>query len=433
METVADNIDLNLMSNAKIKVVGVGGAGGNAVQEMINANLVGVQFICANTDVQALNKVNAPVTIQLGEQLTRGLGAGAKPDVGKNAAVESINAIRTALEGSDMVFVTAGMGGGTGTGAAPVIAQVAKEMEALTVGVVTKPFSYEGTRRANVAEEGLDELAKYVDTLIIIPNDRLMGSLPKKTPLPMLFKKANEVLLNAVQGISDVIMREGLINLDFADVRTTMQEKGLGLMGIGRASGENRAREATKQAIQSPLLDNTSLESAKGILYNITASSDITGEEMEEIGYMIHESAGPDPNTSIIAGVVLDEEMGDELQVTIIATGIDPVMPIEEEIIASPANISPFRASDASHKEQAWSSGKQTSTQPPAQEDEVPQQKHFRRAMPESWQDERIGQSRYTRSREGYSSTYRHNPGKDIHTYSGDEYDIPSFLKKQID
>ena len=429
MENIADNIDLTAMSNANIKVIGVGGAGGNAVQEMIDSNLTGVQFICANTDLQALNKVTAPVKVQLGEQLTHGLGAGAKPEVGKNAAIESINSIRAAIEGAHMVFVTAGMGGGTGTGAAPVIAQAAKEMDALTVGVVTKPFSYEGERRRTAAEKGLEELAKYVDSLIIIPNDRLMGSLPKKSPLLVLFKKANEVLLNAVRGISDVITREGLINLDFADVRTTMLETGLGLMGIGRATGENRAREATRQAIQSPLLDNISLESAKGILYNVTASSEISGEEMEEIGYLIHDAAGSDPNTTIIFGVVFDESMGDELQVTIIATGIEPMTPMEEELAASQATVSPFRPVEANQREQ-WvprSSQQQPATaapqEPVAQQPAPP----FRRAVPEPWQDERLGQHRAVRP------NYRHAPGKPAHTYAYDDIDIPSFLKDQAD
>ena len=250
-QSIVDDIDITLGNNAKLKVIGVGGGGGNAVQNMISSGLQGVQFICANTDMQALSRNNAPVKIQLGEKLTKGLGAGANPAVGREAALESVNAIREAIGDADMVFVTAGMGGGTGTGAAPVVAQTAKEMGALTVGVVTKPFSFEGARRRRFAEEGLEEFKQHVDCLITIPNDRLLAFAPKKTPFSAMLQKANDVLFYAVKGISDVILADGMINLDFADVRTTMSESGMALMGTGVAAGENRAREAARKARES--------------------------------------------------------------------------------------------------------------------------------------------------------------------------------------
>ena len=265
-QSIVDDIDTSLASNAKIKVIGVGGGGGNAVQNMIASGLRGVQFVCANTDVQALNKNGASVKVQLGEKLTKGLGAGANPSIGREAAVESVGSIREAIGDADMVFVTAGMGGGTGTGAAPVVAQAAKEMGALTVGVVTKPFSFEGAKRKRAAEAGLEEFKQHVDCLITIPNDRLLAFAPKKAPFSEMLQKANDVLYYAVKGISDVIVGEGLINLDFADVRTTMAEAGMALMGTGIASGENRAREAAQRAIMSPLLEDVSLESAKAVL-----------------------------------------------------------------------------------------------------------------------------------------------------------------------
>ena len=321
-QSIVDDIDITLGNNAKLKVIGVGGGGGNAVQNMISSGLQGVQFICANTDMQALSRNNAPVKIQLGEKLTKGLGAGANPAVGREAALESVNAIREAIGDADMVFVTAGMGGGTGTGAAPVVAQTAKEMGALTVGVVTKPFSFEGARRRRFAEEGLEEFKQHVDCLITIPNDRLLAFAPKKTPFSAMLQKANDVLFYAVKGISDVILADGMINLDFADVRTTMSESGMALMGTGVAAGENRAREAAQRAINSPLLEDVSLESAKAVLYNITASMDISTDEIAEIGDIIADATPED--TNIIFGVVYDENIGDELRLTVIATGIDP-------------------------------------------------------------------------------------------------------------
>lgn len=430
MESIADSIDMEMLSKAKIKVVGVGGAGGNAVQEMINNNLVGVEFICANTDLQALNANHAAHKVQLGEKLTQGLGAGAKPEIGREAAIESINSIREAIgEGTNMVFVTAGMGGGTGTGAAPVIAQAAKELGALTVGVVTKPFSYEGMNRKKEADKGLAELAKQVDSLIIIPNDRLMSFAPKKTPIKALFQKANEILFNAVRGISDVILRPGLINLDFADVRTVMLETGLGLMGTGRATGENRAREATLQAIKSPLLEDIALESAKGILYNITASADITGEEVQEIGYLIHDAAANDPNIKIIFGIVIDESIGEELQVTVIATGIEQTVPAEEKI-AGQATVSAFRNNPQQNQQQKWGFAEknintQSSTNEDADEEKV-KQRPARRSASELWQHERPRNSGY--GKDNYYHARKYSPGKDMPKFAEDDLEIPTFL-----
>ena len=330
-QSIVDDIDTSLAGSAKIKVIGVGGGGGNAVKNMIDSGLRGVQFVCANTDVQALKKNTAPLKVQLGEKLTKGLGAGANPSIGREAAVESVNAIREAIGDADMVFVTAGMGGGTGTGAAPVVAQAAKEMGALTVGVVTKPFSFEGVKRKRAAEAGLEEFKQHVDCLITIPNDRLLAFAPKKAPFSEMLQKANDVLYYAVKGISDVIVGDGLINLDFADVRTTMAEAGLALMGTGMASGENRAREAAQRAIMSPLLEDVSLESAKAVLYNITAPMDITAEEIAEIGDIIADATPEDAN--IIFGASFDPSLDDEIRVSVIATGFDE----KEEAAAAPA------------------------------------------------------------------------------------------------
>ena len=332
-QSIVDDIDTSLAGTAKIKVIGVGGGGGNAVKNMIESGLQGVQFVCANTDLQALNKNTAPCKVQLGEKLTKGLGAGANPSIGREAAVESVNAIREAIGDADMVFVTAGMGGGTGTGAAPVVAQAAKEMGALTVGVVTKPFSFEGVKRKRAAEAGLEEFKQHVDCLITIPNDRLLAFAPKKAPFSEMLQKANDVLYYAVKGISDVIVGDGLINLDFADVRTTMSEAGLALMGTGMAAGENRAREAAQRAIMSPLLEDVSLESAKAVLYNITAPMDITAEEIAEIGDIIGDATPEDAN--IIFGVVFDENIGDEIRLTVIATGIESPQVVQ----AAPAPV----------------------------------------------------------------------------------------------
>jgi cell division protein FtsZ len=306
--------------SAKLKVIGVGGAGGNAVNNMIAAKLMGVKFIAANTDAQALETSNAPIKIQLGQELTEGLGAGANPDIGRQAAVESEDAIRDALKESHMVFITAGLGGGTGTGAAPVIAEICKDIGALTVAVITKPFSFEGRKRSKQAEQGIEILKKVVDTAITIPNDRLRGVASKNATMLEMFRKADEVLLHSVKGITDLIMMPGLVNLDFADVKTTMSKAGMAIMGIGSASGENRAVLAAERAISHPLLEDVTVAGAKGVLMNITSSSDLTMEEMTEASDRIYNEVGEEAD--IIWGTVVDDSLGDEIRVTLIATGI---------------------------------------------------------------------------------------------------------------
>jgi cell division protein FtsZ len=304
---------------AKIRVVGVGGAGCNAVNTMIMAKLERVDFIAANTDVQALAANKAPVRLQLGQTLTKGLGAGANPEMGREAALESRDQIASMLEGADMVFVTAGMGGGTGTGAAPIIADIAKSLGCLTVGVVTKPFLFEGNKRRKQAEQGLVELKAAVDTLITIPNQRLLTLSNAPMPLLETFKRADEVLLNAVQGISDLIQYHGYINVDFADVKTIMSDKGLALMGTGQSSGDKRALNAMQQAISSPLLEDISIDGATGLLINITGGRDMTLQEVNEALTLVHDAA--DPDAEIIFGSLIDENIQDEVKITIIATG----------------------------------------------------------------------------------------------------------------
>lgn len=303
---------------ASIKVIGVGGGGSNAVNRMIDSGLQGVDFLVANTETQALDNSKADIKIQLGEKLTKGLGAGANPQVGEEAAQESREEITKALQGSDMVFVTAGMGGGTGTGAAPIVAECAREMGALTVGVVTKPFTFEGKRRKNQADKGIEMLTSKVDTIIVIPNDKLLQVVDKKTPLNEAFRTADDVLRQGIKGISDLITVPGLINLDFADVKTIMTNQGEALMGIGIGEGENRAVDAAKMAINSPLLE-TSIEGAKGILLNITGSGDLSLFEINEAAEIISEAA--DPEANIIFGSVIDENLGDLVQITVVATG----------------------------------------------------------------------------------------------------------------
>jgi cell division protein FtsZ len=305
---------------AKIKVIGVGGAGGNAINNMIAGKLQGVKFICANTDAQALEVSKAEIKIQLGEKLTQGLGAGANPNIGRDAALENRDALRKSLENSHMVFITAGFGGGTGTGAAPVIAEICKEMGALTVAVVTKPFSFEGKKRARQAEDGIEALKQVADTVITIPNDRLRALASKNAKMIEMFKKADEILLHSVKGITDLIMMPGLVNLDFADVRTTMSRAGLAIMGIGISRGENRAIEAAERAISHPLLEDIAISGAKGVLMNITCNSELTMEEMTEASERIYNEVGE--NADIIWGAVVDDSMGDEMSVTVIATGI---------------------------------------------------------------------------------------------------------------
>ena len=304
---------------ARIKVIGVGGGGGNAINTMVAGRLEGVEFIAANTDVQALAANRASVKIQLGKSASRGLGAGANPEVGRTAALEEREQITAALEGADMVFVTAGMGGGTGTGGAPVVADIAKQMGALTVGVVTKPFLFEGNKRRKQAEAGIAELKAAVDTLIVIPNQRLLSVAGENMSLADAFKRADEVLLNAVQGISDLITVHGLVNVDFADVRTIMSEQGMALMGTGRAAGDRRAIDAMQAAISSPLLEDVTIDGAMGLLVNITGGANLTLHEVNEAVTMAQAAADPDAN--IIFGSVVDEQLGDEVKITVIATG----------------------------------------------------------------------------------------------------------------
>lgn len=316
--------------NAIIKVIGVGGGGGNAVQHMVAADVDGVDFICANTDAQALKNTSAKTALQLGANITKGLGAGANPGVGREAAMEDRDRIAEVLEGADMVFITAGMGGGTGTGAAPVVAEIAKEMGILTVAVVTKPFPFEGGKRMQVALQGMKELSTHVDSLITIPNEKLLSVLGKDLTLLNAFKAANDVLLGAVKGIAELITRPGLINVDFADVRTVMSEMGMAVMGSGQAAGEGRAREAAERAIACPLLEDAEIAGARGILVNVTAGLDLSIGEFDEVGNTVKEFASDD--ATVVVGTVIDPELENELRVTVVATGLGA----PSEAIATP-------------------------------------------------------------------------------------------------
>ncbi|MBJ7553280.1 cell division protein FtsZ [Marinomonas spartinae] len=325
---VFDLADDNVSDNAVIKVVGVGGGGGNAVRHMLESQLEGVEFICANTDSKALIGFDTGVSLQLGSTITKGLGAGANPSVGRDSALEDQEKITQLLTGADMVFITAGMGGGTGTGAAPVIAKVARELGILTVAVVTKPFPFEGKRRAKVAEEGVKELRDNVDSLITVPNERLLPVLGKNISLLKAFGEANNVLFNAVQGITDLIMRPGLINVDFADVRTVMSEMGMAMMGTGSASGDDRARVAAEAAIHNPLLEDINLRGARGVLVNITANEEVGLSEFTEVGGIIEEYASED--ATVVIGCAIDPSVGDEMRVTVVATGLEGRISAEE-------------------------------------------------------------------------------------------------------
>ena len=324
---------------AVIKVIGVGGGGGNAVEHMLASNLEGVEFINANTDAQILSNSQTETKLQLGEGLTKGLGAGANPEVGKQAALDDRERIIAAIDGADMVFITAGMGGGTGTGAAPVIAEIARELEILSVAVVTRPFSFEGKKRKLIADQGIDALHQFVDSLIIIPNDKVVAVMGHEATMIEAFSKANEILFNAVQGISELITRPGLINLDFADVRTVMSEMGMAVMGSATATGENRAEEATRKAISSPLLEDVNLQGAKGLLVNITAGRDLGIGEYEKVGNAIHAYADEDAN--VVIGTVIDPDMHGDLRVTMVATGLldDRMRQPKRETISEPPAI----------------------------------------------------------------------------------------------
>ncbi len=382
---------------ANIKVVGVGGGGGNAVNTMIREGLSNVDFIVANTDLQAINSSSAEVRLQLGSALTKGLGAGANPEVGREAAMEDHDRIKEVLTGADMVFITAGMGGGTGTGAAPVVAKVAREMGILTIGVVTKPFVFEGKRRKSYADQGLIELKKSVDTLITIPNQRLINLAGESTSILDAFKKADDVLLKAVRGISDLITIPGLINLDFADVRTIMNGQGLAMMGTGEADGMGRAREAAQRAISSPLLEDIDISGAMGVLLNITGNSSMTLHEVNDAAMMIQEAAHEDAN--IIFGAVIDEKMGSNIRITVIATGFEK----QTELMMTPQEMK---------RETVQEKPRHIEVKLSEEEDTAPYMKtqnfdsmEFRKRIKEL----------------GLDSTEE------------DEYDIPTFLRKQVD
>ena len=310
----------NSPQHAVIKVIGVGGGGGNAVQHMVDKQIDGVDFICANTDAQALQRMRSGTLLQLGHDVTKGLGAGANPERGKQAAIEDKELLRESLEGADMVFITAGMGGGTGTGAAPIVAQIARELGILTVAVVTKPFPFEGKKRMNIAEQGIAELSEYVDSLITVPNEKLLNIMNDDTPLLQAFSTVDDVLLGAVQGIADLIIRPGMINVDFADVRTVMSEMGMAMMGSGLAQGDNRAIEAAEAAVRSQLLEDIDISGAKGLLVNIAAGLDITLTEFSEVGSTVEDFASE--NATVVIGTVIDPAMGDEMRVTVVATGL---------------------------------------------------------------------------------------------------------------
>ena len=387
-------------SGANLKVVGIGGGGCNAVNTMIKSGLKGVEFIGANTDAQALTACTAPVKIQLGANLTKGLGAGAVPEIGRNATLEDRDRLHELLSGADMVFITAGMGGGTGTGGAPILAGIAKEAGALTVAVVTKPFLFEGKKRQRQAEEGLKDLRKSVDTLITIPNQRLLNIAGKDMSLLEAFRKADEVLLQAVQGISDLITVEGLINLDFADVRTVMGEMGMALMGTGMASGEKRAVEAAQRAISSPLLEDITITGARGILISVTGGPDLGIFEVNEACMLIQEEAHEDAN--IIFGAVIDEKMKDEMRITVIATGFGRAESKEEQVPEAMA-LSPEREKVVNFAR------KEENREIPA----------FIRSEKSSEIQERIAKTARARAPKNLAAE--------------DEYDIPTFLRKQAD
>ena len=392
----------DVVSPVRIKVIGVGGAGCNALNTMITSGLARVDFIAANTDLQALDRSQASYKVQLGPERTRGLGAGAKPEVGKDSALESKDQIRECLEGADMVFVTAGMGGGTGTGAAPIVASIARELGILTVGVVTKPFSYEGHRRMIYAEEGIRDLRRHVDTLLVIPNQRLLGIVDKATPLLEAFKVADDVLRQAIQGIADVITTTGHVNVDFADVRTVMSHTGRAVMGMGVARGTNRAIEAAQKAICSPLLEEGSVEGARGVLLNITGGPNMSLHEIEEAATIVQQTA--DPEANIIVGQVINPDMGDDLVVTVIATGF------EREEQSAPIPLAAARTSRTGQQTMTGAGqtmGERSYAERPLKDLDRPT---FLR---------RMGEARESMER--------------VAAVTDDEWDVPTFLRKQVD
>ncbi|MBB1333356.1 cell division protein FtsZ [Pseudoalteromonas sp. SR44-5] len=403
---------------AVIKVIGVGGGGGNAVEHMVKQQIEGVRFIAANTDAQALRNSSADITVQLGTQITSGLGAGANPDVGRKSAEEDADTIRASLEGADMVFIAAGMGGGTGTGAAPVVAKIAKELGILTVAVVTRPFDFEGKKRAAAAEQGINELSEIVDSLITIPNNKLLKVLGKGTTLLDAFAKANDVLFGAVQGIAELITRSGLINVDFADVRTVMSAMGTAMMGTASASGPDRAQEAAEAAISSPLLEDVDLTGAKGILVNITAGMDIAIEEFEIVGN--HVKALASENATVVVGAVIDPEMTDELRVTVVATGLGGDRRPQFGIVDN--GFKKASGSDVSSSTNQTSSMYVPSFASQGSGDEMT-------AAPAI---EKHESSKTTQSNSGLSKT-NDSGKKSDKSEGGDYFDIPAFLRKQAD
>jgi cell division protein FtsZ len=418
--TLPVTLDEDPITPARIKVVGIGGGGGNAINRMIDSRLRGIEFIAANTDLQALKKCRAPVKIQLGRQLTRGLGAGADPEVGRKSALEDTEQILEVLDGADMVFLTAGLGGGTGTGGAPIVASLAAEIGALTVAVVTKPFSFEGRRRMHLAEQGIEELRGAVDTVIAIPNERLLNFVDRGTPLTEAFLMADDVLRQAVQGISDLITIPGEVNADFADVRAIMSGMGMALMGTGVAKGENRALEAAQRAVSSPLLEDTSIQGARGVLINITGGRDLTLHEVAEAARTIADAVDPDAN--IISGLVIDEEMEDEMKVTVIATGfhyqapahfvIEPARPRAVPREPEPVLVRP--------------------PEPPPQFAK-PRPVDQRELVKEP-RDERADKDEVPFYRKVIAQTHSEDPGGFGPNWSAvDDYDIPTVLRRQMD
>jgi len=433
----------NLAQNAKIKVIGVGGGGGNAVNTMIRSELDGVEFIAANTDVQALKYSEASVKLQIGGEVTKGLGAGANPDIGKQSALDDEGHIAEVLSGADMVFITCGMGGGTGTGAAPVIARIAKELGALTVGVVTRPFAFEGRKRSKHADIGVMELQENVDTLITIPNEKLLAVAGKETPMLDTFKMADEVLLQAVKGISDLITIPGLINLDFADVRTIMGEMGMALMGTGVGEKENRAMEAAQKAISSPLLENISINGATGIIINITGPSDMTLFEVNEASKMVQQEAHEDAN--IIFGAVIDEKLQDKLRVTVIATGFNK--PAKKVAIAPATTLPKYKNAATSISQAAANptvspgrvirpapveSAKQPQAATPVSRVEASGATGPSRVAPMETQLQQIDLME-SQPGQRVSELKRLVAEIGVVDMSQDEYDIPTFLRKQAD
>jgi len=392
--------------NAHMKVVGVGGAGGNAVNRMVDEDLEGVEFISANTDAQALKSSRAQITLQLGKKLTRGLGAGARPEIGRQAIAESDEEVRKSLEGADLVFITAGMGGGTGTGAAPIIGEIAREMGALTIGIVTRPFSFEGKKRARQAEQGLAELRRSVDTMIVVPNDRILSVVGKGTTFKDALKKADEVLLHATQGISDLIRVTGEVNVDFADVRTIMSCRGPALMGSGFGEGDDRSQEAAQEAISSPLLDDVSIKGARGVLINITGGMDLAIDEVTQISSIIQEEAGEE--AEIIFGAVHDPTLEGKIRVTVIATGFDSGGERQEDQVIRPD----FRRPGGSQRSAQQGSASGSRSQP--RSGEVP-----RRAAAGGGEEGVV--------------PFNRPPERTVDRSQIGELDIPTFIRRQMD